>query len=674
VTLLTGTADTATAVESEFAVASPMGGNGHNVSFDGRLFIVRTGPGWMARILRPERVTVDGGGIPDVSAAFSRAVNIQPPVHEENALAICEADSGDAPYRCNAAGERSGGGAFDCYDVWIIDSDALTPDSNALRRRRLFLQVRDPRTRDASVERFEWRTAHELLSTTLRGIEPTVTRDGHLMIYQGDRRNGGEIDRVVYTYNDTPCGGSGWSAPRDITEMVDDVRLRGVYRLADSPLRAADGSLYRDEIRGGYPWLFADGEAVIFTATTMPCRAENDPAGCGPRRNGLSIIGYPTNWALSHIDGAVNPSTQDEVRLFFSSPGPRTFAEIPVSDGMDVWPFFGSNTSNYTELRFDDGLDGRYALLLHMNELVTANGEFDFGRTPDASGHFHTGILRPGASFPARNNGALGKAVELDGRNGRVVVAHASSLNPVNQLTVELTVRPRSPVDCDGGNNYRYLLGKGDIERGAYSLVLEDSMGLQARIHAGGETRSIWSMRAIEVNRLTHIAFTYDAASGEMAFFVDGVETNRETFAPGLLDGSGDALMIGGNADSPACPSGNGSFHGTIDEVRISNVVRYGDVIPPPPPLPGDDAGTPGGDGGTTPPPGDGGTTPPPDDDGGTLPPIPGADGGTGGPTPPGGGAGGVSGGCATNGTPSDGLPVTLAALLLFAWRRRTRR
>jgi hypothetical protein len=672
VMVLTGFASSAGAVESELAVPSPLDGNGHNVSFDGRLFIVRTGPGWMARILRPERITVTGG-VPDVSSAFSPPMNIQLPEHEENALAICEPSAADAPYACDAGGARSAGGAFDCYDVWIIDSDAVTPGQNQLRRRRLFLQVRNARTPDATVERFEWRTGHEQLATTLRGIEPTVTRDGRFMIYQGDTRNGGEIDRLVYTYNATPCGQTGWSAPRNITEMHTDARLTGVYRLADSPLRTADGTVHRGEFHGAYPWLFADGEAIIFTATPMPCRGPEDPGGCGPRRNGLSVIGYPTNWALSHIDGPVNPSTADEVRLFFSSPGPRTFAEIPISDGADVWPFFGTNTSNYTELRFDDGLDGRYALLLHMNELVTGDGNFDFGRTPDVSGHFHTGVLRGGASFPERNNGALGKAIELDGTTGRVEVRHATSLNPVNQLTVELMVRPRSEVDCDGGNNYRYLLGKGDFDTGAYTLVIEDNRGLMARVRAGGVVHAIRSNREIPVGSFSHVAFTFEAASGEFAFFIDGEETNREVFAPGLLDGSTDPVLIGGAWDTPACPPvGHGSFHGTVDEVKISNVVRYGDVIPPPVeldagmPPPGDAGTPPPGDGGTPPPIGDSGS--PPREDGGGVPPM--GDAGT--TPPPTGGMGGCNA-AGTTGGAAAWLVFGVFGGAFLSWRKYAR-
>jgi hypothetical protein len=49
-----GCVGVASAATSTRSVPSVFGGNGHNASFDGRLYIVRTGPGWMAYMLRPE--------------------------------------------------------------------------------------------------------------------------------------------------------------------------------------------------------------------------------------------------------------------------------------------------------------------------------------------------------------------------------------------------------------------------------------------------------------------------------------------------------------------------------------------------------------------------------------------------------------------------------------------
>lgn len=566
---------------SPVAVTSPMGGNGHNVTFDGRLYIVRTTPGWEARVLRPQGVQV-AAGVPNLTAAFSTGVVIQTDVHNENALALCEATP--QPTRCNTDGSPNGAGDHACYELFVIDSDALAPaPNNVLRRRKLQVVVESPNTAQSTVSRFTWLGATLApLQPALRGIEPTVTRDGKLMVWQGQPANTGAIDTLVYSVNASACGLSGWAAPKSLGAMATDPAVVGTYRLAERPLRDPAGTAFTANqlFYGAYPWLFPSGEALNFTAVNMPCRSgppNEDPPGCGPRRNALSVIGYPTNWQLAHIDGAVNPDTDNTVRLFFSSPGPMAAAPLPTTAGRDVWPFFGSNTSNYTELVFDDALDGRYAGLWHLNEFVTAQGAYDRGRTADSSGYSNTGALLGGASFPLRNNGQLGKAVAFDGVSGRVQVTNATSLQPVNAITIELWLKPADSPDCDGNNNYRLLLGKPNIN-GAYSLVLEDDLSLQARVQVqGGVQYDIRSNRALPVGQWSKVAFQYDAATGTMNFLVNDVETARTVRPALLLEGNTAALTFGGPGARSACPAaGDGAFHGELDEVAISRAWRYG--------------------------------------------------------------------------------------------------
>jgi hypothetical protein len=147
------------------------------------------------------------------------------------------------------------------------------------------------------------------------------------------------------------------------------------------------------------------------------------------------VLGYPTNWGIAHIDGGINPSTTDGVRLFFSSPGASTFTQLPVTQGTDVWPFFGTNTSNYVEISFDDGLDGKYAGFWHMNESVTPAGDLDVTKSPDVSGYFNTARVRGSISFPAANNGVVGKAAVA--ANGWLEVDDDPSLSPVNGITMD---------------------------------------------------------------------------------------------------------------------------------------------------------------------------------------------------------------------------------------------
>ena len=560
-----------------------MGGNGHNVSFDGRLYIVRDHVGWRATVLRPEGVSYLPSGLPDAQAMFSPKVAlISGGGITENALAICEPDPSLAPFACNEAG--AAGGSFDCYDVWILDSDAQNQNNNLMHRRHLKLWVSSPRTPSASIHKFEWGT-REPLSTSLWGIEPTVTSDGKLMVYQGHPDNDSTIDILMYAVNDQACAASGWSTPKSISEMHTDPRVVGSYALGDRSLRAADGQIFQpgELFRGAYPWLMPEGDALIFTGANMPCVSQDNPPGCGPRRNALSVIGYPTNWGIAHIDGGVNPSTTHTVRLFFSSPGPSgTFNTFPVTEGQDVWPLFGSNTSNYVELIFDDGLDGHYAGYWHLNENVDHAGNLDKSRTPDVSGYFNTGTLAGGLDFADDNNGVLGKALVFDGVDDRVVVPDAVSLNPVNGITIEAALRPFGAADCDGNNNWRMLIAKGNIADGAYTVVFEEGGALQIRVNVDGEQRSLIGP-PLAIDQWTHIAYEYDGPSGQAGLWYDGLEVASAMLPAGTIASSGADLTIGAPGARDVCPNGDGAFVGMIDEVAISRYARrLGEPIEPP--------------------------------------------------------------------------------------------
>ena len=573
----------AQAVTSGRSVPSSFGGNGQNASFDGRLFITRDSVGWRARILRPEALTLLPDGLPDANGPMWTAptslLEGGAEIHE-NALAICEPDPAKAPFACDDAGNANAAGPYACYDVVLIDSDAVVAEKDGgfvMRRRTLKLWVSSPGAGNAAIHKFTMGTTLEKLTPALKGIEPTVTRDGKLLVWQGHPANDGEIDTLVYSYNATPCAASGWTAPKSITAMHIDP-LVAKYPLSERPLRSTDGSLFgpSEVLRGAYPWLMPEGDAIVFTAANMPCRSDNDPGGCGPRRNAWSVLGYPTNWAVAHVDGGVNPSTADAVRLFFSSPGATTFTQLPVTKGFDVWPFFGTNTSNYVELTFDDGLDGQYAGMWHMNESIGKNGDFETApaKTPDVSGYFNTGVLRGGLSFAQANDGFLGKSLVFDGVDDRVEIPDSPSLSPVNGITIDFMIRPLASPDCDGNNNYRYLIGKGSIADGAFSIMLEESLGLFARVNVAGQMKLL-AAPAVALGAWTHVTFEYDGATGRAAFWYDGNEVATGDFGKGTIQKSTQPLLLGGPGARAACPNGDGAFRGQLDEVSVSRIARH---------------------------------------------------------------------------------------------------
>ena len=575
-------ASPAMAVTSTISVPSKLGGNGHNISFDGRVLMARTSAGWVIRLLRPEAVTYLPQGLPDAMGPMLSDEALVLPGGEivENALAICEPDPQRAPFRCNEAGAADPAGVFDCYDFQIIDSDAITPADQGgfvMRRRSLMLWVADPRTAAARVHKLQLSNTLEPLGPTpIRGIEPTVTRDGKLMIWQGHPDNDGAIDTLMYSVNDNACAAAGWSAPQPISSMATDDRVVGTYRLADRALRAADGSVFApgQVVFGAYPWLMPEGDAVIFAASPMPCRATEDPPGCGPRRNSMAVLGYPTNWGVAIIDGGINPAADDTVRLFFSSPGPTTFAELPVTEGLDVWPLFGTNTSNYVELIFDDGLDGDYAGFWHFNENVTASGELDLAHVPDVSGYFNTGALAGGVGVSTRNNGVVGRALELDGIDDRMIVDHSITLEPTNGITIAMHLRPSVDPDCDAGNNYRLLVAKGDIGSGSYSVVFEENRALHFRFNIDGEQRSLITP-PVPLGQWSHVSCEYDGVSGMAGCWIDDVEVGLQLLGPGTLTPSGAPLTVGAPGARAACPAGDGAFAGGIDELAISRYARH---------------------------------------------------------------------------------------------------
>jgi hypothetical protein len=235
VALVTLVSGDALAVTSSRSVPSAFGGNGHNISFDGRLLLVRDSAGWQAQLVRPEATTYLSDGLPDaLGPMLSPRVHVfGAPDGTENALAICEPDAAQAPFACDAAGNASAGGPFDCYDFWLVDSDAVTPAAMGgfvLRRRHVTIWVGSPKTADAYVDHWDL-GATEALSPTLKGIEPTVTADGKLLVYQGHPDNDGDIDILMYATNASACAAGGWSAPKPISNMHVDWPRRQLCRL-----------------------------------------------------------------------------------------------------------------------------------------------------------------------------------------------------------------------------------------------------------------------------------------------------------------------------------------------------------------------------------------------------------------------------------------------------------
>ena len=185
----------------------------------------------------------------------------------------------------------------------------------------------------------------------------------------------------------------------------------------------------------------------------------------------------------------------------------------------------------------------------------------------DASGNGRTGTLTGGASFTA---GQLVGGVGLDGNDGRIVVAHHSSLSPT-AITVAAWVYP----DTWSGT-LTTIVSKQANQTGfpAFDFRRTPSAAtLQAALCVGTTNYTATTPADITAGSWQHVAFTYDGET--IIVYLNTSAGTHNTTPSGSLAGTTVDLWIGGN---PSFSSGR-YFDGKVDEVRIYNRALSGDDI-----------------------------------------------------------------------------------------------
>lgn len=597
-------------------IKTGMGGNGHSETWDGRVFLITKNTdapphtvGWVVRLFRPERLQKNEAGALDFSnQAFSGEVvlELNTDTNSHNALAVVPTPGfAENPFRSNEAGAAEAGGAFLTYELMIYAQNY--EQESKLQARRARVVVKDPYSAEASVQSATMVDGFTLVTTKsgnhLRAIEPSISIDGRLLIAQGHPDNDGKIDYLVYSYNENPGALDGWTEFKFLSDMhtEKDTLVAGVpfgerYPIARQQLTDSAGVAYApsEPFHGAYPWISHDGTELFFMATVA---GDNDARpGERARRGGASVIGRFTNWAARHIDGPINPSrdgktAQSTVRLFFSSPGGFTtmwkpFREndalsMPYSARGPSYPLFGSNTGDYNEVSFEDSLDRNYVLALRMNELVNHDAEIDPTRTPDTTGQFNTGLLE-GAKFPIEQNGvdeivgAVGQALYFP-HDGGVRVAHSTSFGRISAgFSAQISVKRRVDLAQDAADRAVYLLHK----PGSFALRLLESGQLEASVWVGGAERKSAPFGGTPLDAWTHVAFSYDVATGALRTYVNGALEQETAGAPGALDVGTADLLVGpaGQSEAPPFVAG-GTPLVLLDELTISDRPRLPEEI-----------------------------------------------------------------------------------------------
>ncbi|MCM3872571.1 MAG: LamG domain-containing protein, partial [Pyrinomonadaceae bacterium] len=169
------------------------------------------------------------------------------------------------------------------------------------------------------------------------------------------------------------------------------------------------------------------------------------------------------------------------------------------------------------------------------------------------------GSLLNGATFAP---GRVGQAFSFDGVDSMVNVPFTSALNVASAVTIEAWVKTNSTVTGDhkllAGRPGNYQLAKLDDGRVAFAVVI------------GGNFINVFSTTTLAANTLTHVAGTYDAATGLVKIYVDGILTGT-TVTAGIPDAGAQPFQIGGFGGTFVSNQFINNFGGAIDEVSLYN-------------------------------------------------------------------------------------------------------
>lgn len=199
--------------------------------------------------------------------------------------------------------------------------------------------------------------------------------------------------------------------------------------------------------------------------------------------------------------------------------------------------------------------DSDTSLLLHLD--ATSGSAVD-----DVSGNINHGTVYGTADWTSSK---FANAISTNAGNGYIRVEDSASLRISNEITVEGWVKgDSSPVD---GYIVQKGYGYGLRAGGTYGAP----MGL---VYVDGAFREISSPDVLSPGIWYHLAMTYSSTTRELKLYVNGVlkaSTTLSGLSNYLIETDTNWLAVG--RDSRGW-GGTNIFHGEIDEVRVSNVVK----------------------------------------------------------------------------------------------------
>jgi len=218
--------------------------------------------------------------------------------------------------------------------------------------------------------------------------------------------------------------------------------------------------------------------------------------------------------------------------------------------------YFGNtNASNQEDP--ENTWDSNYVMVQHLDE--------DTGTHYDSTGNANYGTAEMGTQQDAQ--GRIAGADLFDGIDDYVDCGNGSSLQITGSLTVEAW------VFSTGGTGSNRILAKDKTQEVGTFILWRNPQGDLAFIVA--DSGNTWH-RAIDEpiadREWVNVAGVYDSPSQQVRLYRNGTLVT-EADGPVALNLSGEIVTIGSSSNDEH------NWHGTIDEVRISNVSRSGGWI-----------------------------------------------------------------------------------------------
>ena len=199
-------------------------------------------------------------------------------------------------------------------------------------------------------------------------------------------------------------------------------------------------------------------------------------------------------------------------------------------------------------------------------------------RVYDRSGNGHDGYFIGGATSSAKTTGKVGQAINFDGVNDSVLIAHSSllDLDMTESATFSFWINKRS-ASANAGAIYKRTSGSAGYSidiftSGAVSFTIGDLFSNNNRI--GNDTSS-----TMNLNQWYHVAVTYDGSinSSGIKIYFDGV---LQPMTSAIDNWGGGSSSNGLDFSLGARETGTSRLlDGKMDEVRMYNRVLTTDEI-----------------------------------------------------------------------------------------------